>query len=180
MPLFREGGHQAYAERLKAALEESLEGLRTLDEGRKLLGGLELEDGTLIHDSALPTIKKMERDPLGYREVIDDYISLIHECWRHGFSESTFNFTASTGYTDGKMIIINPAELAFSKQKVRSQIKNRKWENQATPRWDLRQVKLLSMLKKPGRPEPVRKHFLERARNGFTEDKLDKLWNSEA
>lgn len=161
-------------------MDDSLESIREMEDGLHLLGNPAFEDGVIYQEGYESVKDRLEDNFRDYKRIIDDYIDLVHETWKYGFHESTFNFTCSCGYNQqDEMIVTNIAELEFSKEGVREQIKEEKWETQAVSTWMLRELSIRAKLRNPTEKFNMRKYFLERMDEELTEEKLDELWESE-
>mgnify|MGYP001595444958 CR=1 FL=1 len=62
------------------------------------------------------------------KRLFDQYILLIHQTWKFGFSDIMFNFLENNGINrNGKLIQSDFGEITSNKNKVLENIKNKKW-----------------------------------------------------
>lgn len=154
--------------KLEWILDEREKGMIKVEEGffpNYLIPEMDLKDNGILQEKVDMAEDVMEAsDVERQREIIDEYIDFTKECWRHGFSESSFNFTINHGYDDkGKMVLVDIGEINYSKSEVEKQIKAEKW---------LEQSIYLDLL-----PDGVRDYFKQRLNEEFTLEELNKNWN---
>ncbi len=160
-----EGNLYEKVEKLERKREKSLSGLRYQDIDRTLIADIRFEEEKIIQNK-VRIVKTALEDKKNFEQkagIIDDYTEFIHKCWRNGFHEETYNFTINNGYnSEGKMVLIDPGELCFTKEKVLKQIKNEKWLTQHSYTKDLSQS--------------LQDYFKDKMREEVAEEKLDTYW----
>jgi len=94
---------------------------------------------------------------------IDKYISFIFECWKHGFSERTYNLTVNNGVnSSGEIVLLDFGELTFSHDHVAHAISIRRWEKAWSFTKDL--------------DERVKTYYSKQMREQLTLENLDTFW----
>jgi hypothetical protein len=131
---------------------------------REMVSGAEIDEGLLIQDKVEVIEDRFSDARLSERKkVIDSYIDFVIECWKHGFSETTYNFTINHGLEeDEELVLLDIGELTFSKEKIVEDIKDKKWLNQAV------YTDFLS--------EDLKPYFKKRMREEITVEKLEDKW----
>jgi len=61
------------------------------------------------------------------KDLIEKLIKFLIKLWEYGLHESTYKFYSNFGVFDGKIVLIDPFELMGQKEKVKAQIRKRKW-----------------------------------------------------
>jgi len=160
-----EGNLYEKVDELERKREKSLSRLSRQDIDRTLIADIRFEEEKIIQDK-VRMVKTALEDRKTFEQktcIIDDYTDFIYECWRNGFHEETYNFTINNGYNnEGKMVLVDPGELCFTKEKVLKQIKNEKWLNQHSYNRDLSQL--------------LQDYFKDKMREEVTEEKLESYW----
>ena len=112
--------------------------------------------GNLINDSVL----KIEFQ----KQLIDNFIKLIFECWKYGFSDRVFNFTENTGIDErGNLIQIDCGEIVYEKEDVEELINTKRWLNS----WSYTKDLQLSEIKK---------YYAKIMDEHITTENLEKYW----
>lgn len=107
-------------------------------------------------------LSKMNEDE--FRVWVQDYIRIVHDMWKYGFSDLIFNFTVNTGRDkNDNLIQVDFNEITYDKEEVMWQINTNYWfEN-----YSYRQLRPL-----------FKEIWKEYVCKELTEEKLSGLWNS--
>jgi hypothetical protein len=131
---------------------------------KEMVSGAEIDEGVLIQDKVEVIEDRFSDARLSERKkVIDIYIDFVIECWRYGFSETTYNFTINHGLEeDEDLVLLDIGELTFSKEKIVEDIKDEKWLEKAV------YTDFLS--------EDLKPYFKKRMKEEITVEKLEDKW----
>lgn len=179
-----EGGLKNYSERLFEMRKESVSEIKSIveesDGAFVLLGRPEFDDGRIYQDFCTPFGEKLRDNPEDHREIIDDAVELMKECWKYGFAEATYNFTLSFGYDGEKVVVMDFDELQFDREEVLSDIEDEVWRDRRAYLWELRLIELIDFLKNPfsGRRK-MKSYYEERMEEEITVENFERLWKSE-
>jgi len=154
-------------DKLDRLIDDRKEGLRRVESGSfpdELVADTKIENGNLVQKKVTMVKNAIEEaDAERGRELIDMYIEHMKQSWKHGFSESSFNFTINHGIDEeGRMVLVDIGELNYSKSEVREQIENQKWLEQSIYRDFL--------------PQNLRKYFKNKMNEELTTAKLEENW----
>lgn len=180
-----EGGLKNYSERLFVMREESVSEIKSIveesDGAFHLLGRPEFDGGKVYQDFCTPFGQRLRDDPDDHREIIDDAVELMKECWKYGFAEATYNFTLSFGYNqNGNPVVMDFDELQFDREEVLSDIEDEVWRDRRAYLWELSLIELIDFLKNPfsGRRK-MKSYYEERMEEEITAENFESLWKSE-
>ena len=175
-----EGGPEKYANKLINDRNTSIEKIRGLNEGAELLGDPEFKEEAILVPKAQSSGELLREDISRFDDLLDNYINLIHQGWKYGFADKTYNFTLSTGYTEsGRMVFTNIGELAISKEEVARHIKDERWMSQRSGLWEIKLINYLNSLKNFEMPLNLKRKYRKRMKKELTKEKLDELWGKE-
>jgi hypothetical protein len=109
--------------------EKAVENLKKLDIDLSLFGSPEFDGKEITQDRVRPVGQVFETADLRQKKkVIDLYAELLQRLWKQGVGDTIYNFTINTGLADdGNLVMLDFGEIVFSKQKVKKEVKNRKW-----------------------------------------------------
>ncbi|MFB6213141.1 MAG: hypothetical protein ABEJ07_01065 [Candidatus Nanohaloarchaea archaeon] len=158
---------QEVQENADRAVERRRKAVERLEEGGfdfSLLGDPEFcEDGTVLQDRAQVAGEVMSGARLSKKkEVVDDYVQLLLQLWEQGIGDTIYNFTENTGYVDGRLVHLDFGELVFSKNRVKEEIRERKWLEKWSYTDDL--------------SGDIRPYFRERMAEEITVEALESRW----
>lgn len=141
---------------------------QTYPKVKKLLGNVEFLEDLIIEQDRVTILRAYINDTLlgveFQKELIDNFIELIFECWKYGFSDRVFNFTENTGINNsGTMIQIDCGEIVSEKEDVEELIKTKRW--------------LLSWsYTKDLQIEEVKEYYAQKMQEQLTVENLEKYW----
>jgi len=93
------------------------------------LGNPLFEKESITQDRVITIREYISSNKSGFSDIIDNYVKLILETWKYGFSEKVFNFTINNGVDkNNNVILIDFGELHFKKKDIESAIKQKIWE----------------------------------------------------
>lgn len=101
-------------------------------------------------------------DGKSLEEIMDDYINLLEEMWRHGVGDTIYNFTINNGYRDGEIFQMDLGEIVFEKERVSQEVKDQKWLEKWSYSEDL--------------DEEEQEIFREKASEKLTVERLEEIW----
>jgi hypothetical protein len=179
-----EGGLKNYADRLLSDRQESISRFKSLVEESEdiyhLLGRPEFKEEKIYQDKCQTFGESIREESESYKQIIDDAIELTKECWKHGFADSTFNFTLNYGYnSQDEPILMDFDELVFSKEELLEDIKNKKWENQRIYLWELPLIQVKDVFVNRFSYNDMRGYYASRMDEEITAENLQSLWKSE-
>jgi hypothetical protein len=105
-----------------------------------------------------------EFDGKSFEEIVDDYLDLLEELWRHGVGDTIYNFTINNGYRNGKIFQMDFGEIVFDRERVRQEVKEEKWLEKWSYSEDL--------------DEEEQEIFREKASERLTVERLKEIWGS--
>ena len=126
------------------------------------------EDGSYEQDKVLPLGDKLySSDFSKQKELVDEYMNNLLDCWDYGFSDTPFNFMINCGVTVGnKVILTDLGELTWNKDEVRGLVQSKYWEKRSS----------FNKLESGELKNYIREQFNEK----ITLTSLDTHWNSKS
>lgn len=93
----------------------------------ELVANAEVRGRTIVQDKVVPLGKALSLSD-SPNEILDAFVRLTRDCWRNGFSETSFNFTVNHGLTsDGAVVVIDIGEISFARDVVQRHVSERIW-----------------------------------------------------
>jgi hypothetical protein len=119
-------------------------------------------DGDKVLQKRMTPVNEFEGK--NFEEIVDDYLDLLEELWRHGVGDTIYNFTINKGYRNGKIFQIDFGEVVFDRERVRQEVKDQKWLEKWSYSEDL--------------DEEEQEIFREKASEKLTVERLKEIWGS--
>jgi hypothetical protein len=152
--------------KFNSIIEKREKGIKKVEKGffpEKLIPESYIKDEVLTQEKVRMVQEEIEESgEERSRELIDEFVEFTKECWKHGFCESSFNFTVNHGLRGGEMVLVDIGEVHYSKDEIKTDIKNKKWLGQ----W-IYQERL---------PDGLKGYFKEKMNEEITVDDLEKNW----
>ncbi|MFB6241808.1 MAG: hypothetical protein ABEJ36_03330 [Candidatus Nanosalina sp.] len=82
-------------------------------------------DGEKVLQKKMTPVEEFEEK--SFEEIVDDYIDLLEELWRHGVGDTIYNFTINNGYRNGEIFQMDFGEIVFDRERVRRETREEKW-----------------------------------------------------
>lgn len=100
---------------------------------QSILGNLIFHDDNTIEQDKVVILRMYLNDSTQsisfQKQIIHQFIELIFECWKYGFSDRVFNMTENTGLnSDNQMIQIDTGEIVYEQEKVKELINIKRWK----------------------------------------------------
>ncbi len=123
-------------------------------------------DGSYEQDYGTPLLEILKKKNLKESEkILNNYVVLIKETWCYGFADTVFKFQINNGIRkDGRLIQLDFGEITTDKEKVKKNIKEKRW-------LQTRSVKQLGS-------KELREYYCKLTENELTESELERLWGS--
>jgi|TARA_B100000315_G_C14367336_1_gene491274 uncharacterized protein (UPF0335 family) len=145
-------------------IKESTKIINASNIPKKLLADAKfLKEGKVKQKRAVVLSEALTDNPSETKELIKKTTSFLIELWKYGIHEKTFKIWSNYGVLDKRIILIDLFELTNNKEKVKIQIKKRKWNRPEKFR------KILS--------ENLTNYFINELDKKLTIKSLDKYWN---
>lgn len=137
---------------------------------QNILGNLEfLDNYTIEQDRATilgDYLNDTTQDIEFQKQIIDQFIELIFECWKYGFSDRVFNMSENTGLdSNNTMIQIDTGEIVYEQEKVKELIEIKRWEKSWSFTKDLK-------------IDGIKEYYAQKMEGHITIENLEKYWRS--
>ena len=139
--------------------------LKKIDYDKKILANLVFNENSIGQDKVIPLEQIINKDYDKSKIIIENFIKLIFECWKNGFSDKIFNLTINNGITDsGEIVLMDFGEMTFKKSDVEQDIEEKRWERSRDFKTRLR--------------KDIKSYYKKRMIEEMTILNLNKYWKS--
>ena len=139
--------------------------LKRIDYDKKILANLVFNENSIGQDKVIPLEQIINKDYDKSKIIIENFIKLIFECWKNGFSDKIFNLTINNGITDsGEIVLMDFGEMTFKKSDVEQDIEEKRWERSRDFKTRLR--------------KDIKSYYKKRMIEEMTILNLNKYWKS--
>ena len=130
-----------------------------------MFGNVEFDNGDVFQDLLIPVEERLaEAKNLDQKkQVVEDYIGLLHELWSYGVGDTIYNFTLNNGYDqEGRLVQLDFGEIVFSFERVKDEVESQKWLEKRSYNHDL--------------GEDLKPYFKKRMEEEITVEQLEDKW----
>lgn len=166
--------------------EKSIQRIRTLQIPPQLIGNpFFLWDGSVLQDKLVPLGQRLHDlvtvGQIEYAKIIIDKLAdFVIECWKHGFSEASYNLMVNYGVDSyDTIVLMDFGELFFSKKTVATTLKEKWYLQNWSVRDDPQCVRCGLETCTHHLPLPLRQYATALFQRKWTEENLDRYWNQE-
>lgn len=155
-------------EKIHSDIGNSLKIVEISNTPKSFLANAKIKENIIEQDKVISVGEKVNELIKGGNEkeakkVIEDLIDFIIELWEYKIHENTYKFYSNYGVDkNGSIVLIDFLEITDDKEKVKKQIKNKKWE---------KPEKYLHKIDKK-----IADYFIEQANKKLTLNNLEKNW----
>lgn len=125
-----------------------------------------LNESNYEQDKVITIGEVFENSSLSHQKhIINEYINLIYQTWKYGFSDCIFNFTINNGVVkDGKVIQLDFGEMITTKEGVKDMIQNKRW---------------LKSFSYKTLPDDLKDYYAKVMSERLNLEELDRLWGTD-
>ena len=133
-----------------------------------IIGNIKFLDNFIMEQDKVTILRDLINDSslnVDYQKnLIDNFIKLIFECWKYGFSDRVFNITENTGIDEkGNLVQIDCGEIVYEKKDVEELIKTKRWLNSWSYTKDMQNSE-------------IKEYYAKMMDEQITKENLEKYW----